>query len=182
MSRLVFDGDELSLKLYDGSGKQLGAWPASNFGGPSSDHHTTKKEAYITWVPDGQYPFEKPSQHVPQRHHKHELDQREGTYGSLGILKLAPIKFGGQIHSGVGIHAGREHVKDTRTISKTPPVQGHFGGPYHRTNGCIRTTEAAMHAIASVIAKDPLTRLNVQNNGEHPTGKVEGSDAKVLSR
>jgi hypothetical protein len=30
-------------------------------------------------------------------------------------------------------------------------------GPFYRTQGCIRTTEVAMHAIAAKLAKDPLT-------------------------
>jgi hypothetical protein len=181
MSHLVFDGDELNLSFYDKSGALIGSWQASNFGGPNSDFRTTKKEAYITWIPDGEYEFEKSSQRVPQKHGNPRVDAADGTYGSLGILKLAPIKYGGQIHTGVGIHAGRQHSKDSRILSSKPLVQGHFQAQYYRTNGCIRTTEAAMHAIAAVISKDPLKKLTVRNNGRNPLGKTEGSVPERLS-
>jgi hypothetical protein len=180
MSYLVFDGDELRLTLYEASGTSVRSWPASNFGGPRSDFYTDKKEAFITWIPDGEYPFEKASQSVPHRHAKSTDDEFDGKYGTLGILRLAPIVYGGQFHDGLGVHAGRRDKSDTRVISAKPLVQGHYKGPYYRTNGCIRTNEAAMHAIAAAIAKDPLRILKVQNNGQSPSGKVKGSPAERL--
>jgi L,D-transpeptidase catalytic domain len=182
MSNLEFDGDELRLSLIDQSGKRIGSWPASNFGGPKSDFRSDINEAFVTWIPDGTYPFDPPSRHLPQRHsRKPGGDTRDGPYGTLGILRLAPIHYGGQTHGGVGIHAGREHQKDSRVISRKPLMRGHYGGAYYRTNGCIRTTEAAMHAIAAAIAKDPLVDLIVKNNGAHPTGKEQGKKAARLS-
>lgn len=124
MSHLEFDGDELKVSLFDGSERRLGSWQASNFGGPRSDFNAMVNEAYITWIPDGQYPFEPTFRHAPQRHRSAMLDSNDQTYGTLGILRLAPIHYGGQTHVGVGIHAGREHVKDTRVISSKPLVQG----------------------------------------------------------
>lgn len=180
MSYLKFDGDELRLTLYSASGTSVGSWPASNFGGPSSDFHSEKKEAFITWIPDGEYPFEKASQSVPQGHANGEDDKVDGKYGTLGILRLAPIHYGGQFHDGLGIHAGRANKTDSRVISAKPLVQGHYKGPYYRTKGCIRTSEVAMHAIAAAIARDPLQILRVQNNGKSPVGKVEGSPPERL--
>jgi hypothetical protein len=181
VSYLVFDGDELRLTLYSASGTSAGSWPASNFGGPNSDFSTDEKEAFITWIPDGEYPFEKASQSVPQRHAKTADDQSDGKDGTLGILKLAPITYGGQFHTDLGVHAGRANSTDSRVISKKPLIQGHYEGPYYRTNGCIRTNEAAMHAIAAGIAKDPLRTLKVQNNGKSPIGKVADSPASRLT-
>jgi hypothetical protein len=174
MSHLVFDGDELRLSLWTASGAFVESWQASNFGGPGSDFSSKKKEAFVSWIPDGEYPFEKASRSVPQRHKDASLDTLNGTFGTLGILRLAPINYGGQLHSGIGIHAGHANRVDSRLISTKPRIQGHYGGPHYRTNGCIRTTEAAMHAIAAAIAKDPLEFLKVQNNGKHPIGKEAG--------
>jgi hypothetical protein len=181
MSYLVFDGDELRLTLHSVSGTKATSWPASNFGGPGSDFRTTKKEAYITWIPDGEYPFEKASQTVPQRHSEDDADTEDGKYGTLGIFRLERIKYGGQFHDGLGVHAGRATKSDLRVLSKKPLLQGHFKGPYYRTNGCIRTTEAAMHAIAALIAKDPMSTLKVQNNGKSPVGKTSGGVPERLN-
>lgn len=181
MSYLVFDGDELRLTLYSASRTRMGSWPASNFGGPNSDFRTDKKEAFITWIPDGEYPFEKACQSIPQRHAKTADNLSDGKYGTLGILKLAPINYGGQFHTNLGVHAGRANRTDLRVISTMPLIQGRYKGPYYRTNGCIRTNEAAMHAIAAAIALDSLRTLKVQNNGRSPIGKVEDSSPSRLT-
>jgi hypothetical protein len=180
VSYLVFDSDELRLTLYSASGASVGPWPASNFGDPSSDFHTDKKEAFITWIPDGEYPFEKASQSVPQRRAKSTDNEFDKKYGKLGILRLSPIIYGGQFHDGLGAHAGRANSADSRVISAKPLVQGHYKGPYYRTNGCIRTNDVAMHAIAAAIARDPLRILKVQNNGQSPSGKLKGSPLERL--
>jgi len=36
MSYLIFDGDTNSLSLFDGSGKPVASWPATNRGGPKA--------------------------------------------------------------------------------------------------------------------------------------------------
>jgi hypothetical protein len=183
MSYLVFDGDENRLSLFEVSGKLVGSWPASNRGGPASDFHVAQAEAFITFLPDGEYQFELGSQSVPQKHlNMPELDMADGKFGSLGILRLEPIKYGGQFHRGIGIHAGRQSKSDAMVISRKPLQQIHNRGPYYRTNGCIRTTEAAMHRIAVAIAKDPLKFLRVQNNGINPIGKESGFEPKRLSQ
>jgi hypothetical protein len=180
MSRLVFDGDENSLKFYDLLGRFVRSWPASNRGGPASDFRIRADESYLTHIPDGVYPFESTSQRAPQGHSSTASDSREGQYGTLGILRLVPIKYGGQIHSGLGIHAGRQGVMDSMVVWRQPLQQVHNSGPYYRTNGCIRTTEMAMHEIAKLITGDPLTTLTVKNNGQHPIGKMAGKDPVVL--
>lgn len=180
MSRLVFDGDENSLKFYNLLGRFLRSWPASNRGGPESDFRVRKDESYLTHLPDGVYSFDTTSQRAPQRHSDKASDSLDGRYGTLGILRLVPIRFERQVHSGLGIHAGRQGVMDSMVVWRKPLQQIHNSGPYYRTNGCIRTTETAMHEIARLIASDPLTTLTVKNNGQHPIGKMAGADPVIL--
>ncbi len=183
MSYLVFDGDENRLSLFEASGSFVGSWPASNRGGPASDFHIKRDEAFITFLPDGEYKFELSSRSRLQKHlGSPDLDKADGVFGSLGILRLEPIKYGGQFHDGIGVHAGRESKSDSMIISNRPLQQVHNRGPYYRSNGCIRTTEAAMHRIATAIANDPLSFLRVQNNGVSPIGEEKGSEPKQLSR
>ena len=123
----------------------------------------------------------RPPKAFPSDMLKPPMISRMENMGMLGILKLAPITYGGQFHTDLGVHAGRTNSTDSRVISKKPLIQGHYEGPYYRTNGCIRTNEAAMHAIAAGIAKDPLRTLKVQNNGKSPIGKVADSPASRLT-
>jgi hypothetical protein len=167
MSSLVFDGDENRLSLFDNAGRFVDSWQASNRGGPKSDHHIDRHESYLTYIPDGEYPFERHSQHTLQKRSDNGID---GKYGTLGILLLEDIKFGGQLQTGIGIHAGQAKSADRMTIGKNAVIRN--SGPFYRTQGCIRTSEAALHAIAAKIARDPLTFLRVKNNGKHPIGKI----------
>jgi hypothetical protein len=181
MSYLIFDGDTNSLSLFDGSGKFVESWPATNRGGPKSDFRITRDEAFVSYIPDGNHKFEPASQHAPQKHkEKPQLDTLNGTYGTLGILRLVDIKLGGQVHQGLGIHAGHQISRDSTVVSRTPLQQLHHQGAYYRTNGCIRTTEAAMHRIAAVIVSDPPKFLNVRHNGKHPMIKVQETDVTQL--
>ena len=180
MSYLVFDGDELLLSLFDSNGRLVNRWPAGNFGGPTSDFKTIAGDEYITFIPDGEYSFDRHSQSIPQRHKKQSDDAANGPYGSLGIFRLEPFVYGGQLHSGVGIHSGRETKFDSRVISQKPLLQTHNRGPYYRTFGCIRTTDAAMLGIAGAIKNDPLKTLKVRNNGSHPVGKLKGGAPQRL--
>ena len=176
MSYLVFDGDELTLSLYAGKGQLVDSWRASNRGGPHSDFTVDPKEAFVTFIPDGDYEFEPHSQRAPQRHKKDpKADTVSGTYGTLGILRLKDIVVGGHRHQGLGVHAGRQAKYDSWVISRKPLQQVHHASAFYRTNGCIRTTEPAMARIAALIATDPLTVLKIRNNGKHPLEKVKGS-------
>src|SRR5215510_14830766 len=116
MSVLVFDGDELRLSLIDGKGTSAGSWPASNRGGAKSDHHTDPSEAFVSFIPDGEYEFESHSQHAPQRHADKNADTVGGTYGTLGILRLKDIVLGGHRHQGLGVHAGRQGKTDSKVV------------------------------------------------------------------
>jgi hypothetical protein len=180
MSHLLFDGDTNSISLFNSKDQVIGTWPASNRGGPKSDFRVNPTESFVSFIPDGEYPFDAPSQRAPQRHQERGADTLNGTYGTLGILRLADIVFGGQLHRGLGIHAGHQTTRDSMLVSKTPRQQVHHQGAYYRTNGCIRTTEAAMHVIAATIAHDPLKFLRVRNNGVHPMIKVSGSEVRRL--
>jgi len=180
VSFLVFDGDELRLSLFDSKGKLVDSWWASNRGGPHSDFRIDKAEAFVTYIPDGKYPFEAHSQSAPELHRKAGLDTLTGPYGTLGILKLKPIPFGGHVHEGLVIHAGRQAQMDSTVIWRKPLQQVHHAGAFHRTSGCIRSTEQAMHKIAATISKDRLEFLKVQNNGRHPLEKVSGSEVNRI--
>jgi hypothetical protein len=178
MSFLMFDGDELQVSLFDSKGTIVGRWPASNRGGGASDFKTLKSEAFVSFIPDGEYEFEPHSQHAPQRHADKTKDTVDGVYGTLGILRLKDIVLGGHRHVGLGVHAGRQGKYDSMVVSRKPLQQIHHASAYYRTNGCIRTTEQAMRAIAGVITRDPLKKLVVRNNGKHPIEKAAGYDAQ----
>jgi len=77
--------------------------------------------------------------------HRHAADAN-GPYGSHGI-----VRFNVPGHPGIGLHSGRANAR-------------HLPGPAHPTMGCIRTTDAAMAAIASYIRTAPLTTIEVTHN------------------
>ena len=77
--------------------------------------------------------------------HPHGRDAN-GPYGSHGI-----VRFNVPGHTGIGLHSGRAGAR-------------YLPGPQHPTMGCIRTTDAAMQAIAGAITNDPLTTMAVTNN------------------
>lgn len=76
----------------------------------------------------------------------HPEDDDDGPYGPDGI---AIFDVPGRV--GLGIHAGR----------KNDPDRLGRQGREHATNGCIRVDGSAMHAIAALHAKDPLTLITV---------------------
>jgi len=180
MSSLLFDGDELSLTLFDSNGTLKGRWSASNNGRPLSDHRVDSKEAFLQFLPDGEYPFSRSYSTHPKRHSGGQ-DTIDGKYGTLGTFVLDDVHIGGQVHKGLAVHAGRSNVYDTVRVSSKPLFVTHNRGADYRTQGCIRTTEPAMEAIAHLARKDALTVLKVRNNGRHPIGKSENGKAERLS-
>jgi hypothetical protein len=156
MSTLIFDGDENALTLVDGNGKTAGMWQASNRPVNSSS---------LRYIPNGDYLIMHSDRHAPHTH-GNEVDESgvrkdslNGMYGSYGIFRLELIQREGlQIgHSSepLGIHSGRFFA---------PDGQGHRG-PFHKTKGCIRTSDQAMRQIKLMAAHDPLKVLTVRNNG-----------------
>ncbi|MCQ8896779.1 hypothetical protein NQT62_10080 [Limnobacter humi] len=99
--------------------------------------------AKLRFIPNGTYSFID-----TQRPYPHKPDPN-GPYGSYGILR-----FNVPHHAGIGVHSGR-------SASKRLP------GPQHPTMGCIRTSDQAMHAISELIAEDPLTSIQINNNSDY---------------
>jgi hypothetical protein len=98
------------------------------------------RHATLNHLPDGTYAFQDTI-----RPHPHPASPN-GPYGSYGILR-----FNVPGHVGIGVHSGRAD-------------SAHLPGPQHPTEGCIRTTDAGMAAIAAAIRTDPLSTISVQNN------------------
>jgi hypothetical protein len=151
MSRLVFDGTSHTLTLFDSHNQQVGQWPANNL----VDHRCTLK-----FLPNRTYVM-KDNAH-PHRH-KGDADTLNGKFGRFGILRLEDFNGpDGKVHQGVGVHAGRANK----------------GAQNHATEGCVRTTDAAMEAIVKFIQKDPLTTITVQHNHDqhnpHPSQHGDG--------
>lgn len=139
MSDITFDGHTHMLTFTDSAGQAVGTWPANN---------RTTSDAKPRFLTDGVYfVFDRIK---PNPHHK----DVHGAYGLHGIIRLK--KPDGSAW-GVGIHAGRQAY---HLISAAQPGTG----AYYNTEGCIRTTEAAMDAITARMKKDPLLRLFVRNN------------------
>ena len=138
MSDLTFDGRTHTLTLRDRNGNVIGSWDANN----RTDSHAT-----LQFVQNGTYNF----QDTRTTHRHGAEDTANGQYGTQGIAR-----FDVPGHDGVGVHAGRQTSPD-RT-----PQRG--VGPDHVTEGCIRTTEAAMQAITNAMRQDPLTSMTVVNN------------------
>ncbi len=80
------------------------------------------------------------------RPHAHQADPN-GPYGSHGI-----VRFNVAGHPGIGVHSGRANAR-------------HLPGPQHPTMGCIRTSDDAMQTIAEHIRNNPLSAVEVVNNG-----------------
>ena len=85
------------------------------------------------------------------------------------------------MHDGVGLHAGRADKTDRAGRS----------GCTYATNGCVRTTEAAITYIRGLALWDPLTLLTIQNNrpappkddhGDHPSPNPNPKPPKLISR
>jgi RHS repeat-associated protein len=157
LSSLTFDGASHTLTLFDKLGKQLGSWTAyNNVAKHDSKGHPTRGK----WE-DGTYVMQD-----KQRPNKHggNRDTLNGSYGTHGIFRAEPFtQSDGQDRDNMGVHSGRQNS----------------GGPQHPTEGCIRTTEAAMAQIDSTAANDPLQTITVENNkatSPHAKGDSEHGD------
>jgi hypothetical protein len=139
MSEVTFNGETHILSLSDQNGAVLGNWHANN---------RTTSTATLQFVPNDDYEVE--DQNTPHTHNAKD-DSADGEYGSFGI-----VRFNVPGHDGVGIHSGRQNSPDL-----TPE---HGIGPEHVTQGCIRTTDAAMAVIVETMRNDPLVVVHVEQN------------------
>jgi hypothetical protein len=149
-SSLDYDAKTHTLTLYDKNGNTVGSWHANN----RVDSHAT-----LRGLPDGRYQFAdttKATHHSGVDKHGIPMDSKKGEYGPSGIFHLKGFNADGTHHEGVGVHSGREGVPDASAQ--------HGEGPDHVTQGCLRTTNAAMSQITDTAKTDPLTTLSVQNN------------------
>jgi len=139
MSDITFDGHAHTITLRDRNGAVIGTWPANN---------RTVSAATLQFVPNGTYQVQ--DTHAPHRHSATQ-DSINGEYGTQGIVRF-PVPG----HDGIGIHSGRQAIADLT------PQRGM--GAYHVTEGCIRTTDAAMQVIEQTMRNDPLLQVHVQQN------------------
>jgi len=139
MSDIEFNGQDHTVTLKDRNGNVVATWDANN---------RTDSAATLQFVPNGRYPVL--DQNAPHRH-PGDRDTVNGEYGTQGI-----IRFNVPGHDGVGIHAGRQNRHD-----RTPEAAA---GVDHVTEGCIRTNEDAMQAIANTMRNDPLRHITVRHN------------------
>lgn len=143
MSRLIFDGMQHTITLYNAKEENIGSWEAQN----NIDHRVKD----MRHLPDKIYMIQ--DTHAPHLHIDHpEKDTVNGEYGVYGIVRFyTPKTQYNEKHEGIGIHAGREHYY------RKP-------GPQHPTRGCIRTNEEAMKAIKELMQKDTLQTITIINN------------------
>ena len=80
-------------------------------------------------------------------HNLHPGNGPDGPYGSYGILV-----FDVPGRSGMGVHSGRSTRRDLAGRS----------GPAYATDGCIRTTDAAMGVIDTTHSSDRIRHLEVR--------------------
>jgi hypothetical protein len=139
MATLVFDGGNHTITLNDKDGKEIGSWPANNI--------VTRAGNHLPYIPNGDHSVA--TQTSPKRHGPGD-DSMNGKYGTYGAVVLNPVKG----HSGVAVHSGRALVRD---------LAGRMGVNY-ATEGCIRTTDAAMAVITTTMRSDPLSTVTVKNN------------------
>ncbi len=147
-SYVVYDGSANTLTVYSGTGERLGVYPANN---------NVDSGASLGKLPDGTYPVL--DQNSPYTHgdavdlsDSNLQDSEDGEFGRGGIFRIQAFKGpDGQIHRGVGVHAGRRNKPDRRGRK----------GPAHATLGCIRTCDAAIQQITNTVKTDPLTSLEV---------------------
>ncbi len=149
-SSLEYDAKTHTVTLYDKNGNTVGSWHANN----RVDSHAT-----LHGLPDGKYQFAdttKATHHSGVDKHGVPVESKKGEYGPFGIFHLKGFNADGTHHEGVGVHSGREDVPDASAQ--------HGEGPDHVTQGCLRTTDAAMSQITDTAKTDPLTTLTVENN------------------
>lgn len=135
MANLLYDGRIHQLTLRDMTGHIVGSWQA---------HNLTDRRATLPFILDGTYKFQDTGAahfHPGQP----DADSEDGGFGPYGIFR---IYYPG--HRGVGIHSGR--------------LNHPHGGTIYWTEGCIRTTDAAMKSISKTVVTDHLTTLVVVAN------------------
>jgi hypothetical protein len=145
MSELVFNGATHQISLIDRNGNTVGSWQANNV--------VERAGSHLRFVPNGTHilvDHSAPHRHAGSDRRGIPLDSERGSYGSHGIVRLAPTHG----HAGIGVHSGRAGVADG---------MGRMG-PNHATQGCIRTTDDAMRVIAQTMHTDALRTITVRNN------------------
>ncbi|MES2125834.1 MAG: L,D-transpeptidase family protein [Pseudomonadota bacterium] len=103
-------------------------------------YNNVDRHATLTHVRNGTYMVL--DRNAPRRHQA----KANGPYGLHGI-----IRFNVPGHPGIGVHSGRANARSEP-------------GPTHATMGCIRTTDAAMEAIVTLMKTDPLDTIDVTNH------------------
>jgi hypothetical protein len=78
--------------------------------------------------------------------HHHPDDAPESPFGLYGIILFSVVG-----RTGMGIHSGRAGVPDALGRE----------GIFHCTLGCLRTSDAAMAALARIHATDQIIALTV---------------------
>jgi len=174
----LVDPDGLASLVYDGSTNTLTVLPSWSLADPTG---TTEADSGMRFcaannvasrdtigkLVDGSYPFL--DTNSPYFHSAAE-DSTDGAFGPGGIFRVESFMGAdGKPHIGVGIHAGRVHVKDRAGRS----------GYQFATNGCIRTTDDAISYITYLAKYDPLTTLTVVNNRKAPA-KPAGAAASTI--
>lgn len=142
MSRLVFDGMQHTITLYNAKEEIVGSWEAYNNIDSSREMRHLPNLTYMMQDKSNTY-----------MHPSHpDWDTINGKYGTYGIVRFyMPETKYNKLHTGVGVHSGRAFH----------PVHP---GPQHATYGCIRTNEEAMKEIHDLIPLDNLTTITVINN------------------
>jgi len=97
-----------------------------------------------------------------------KADDKDGAFGTHGIFRAKDFQDGDATRTDMGVHAGREGVKD----------RAEREGERHATAGCIRTTEEAMAEIEEAAAEDPLTTIEVEDNKKPEEEKKKGQAPK----
>ena len=163
-SDVVYDTRSHTLTLYNGKGAIIGSWHANNL---------VDRKATLQKLPNGRYSFQDtkaPHLHSGVDRHGVPLDSAKGQFGSYGIFRLKTFDVSGVPHSGVGVHSGREGVPDQTTA--------HGEGPDHVTEGCLRTSDAAMQSIVDTANSDPLNSLTV-DDAPDPGKQVSAENAQA---
>ncbi|MCX6611624.1 MAG: hypothetical protein NTW74_12330, partial [Acidobacteria bacterium] len=152
-AKVIFDGKDKTIKLFDKDGNQIGTWDAGN---------VVSSEVSLGRLVDGDYAFldtkaphthgqeKDPNDKNPDSTKRILKDSENGPFGVYGIFRLKTFnaESDGESHSGVGLHSGRANK-----------------GCQAATLGCVRTGDAAMKKIKETAeGGDPLTVLTVQNN------------------
>ena len=144
----------MSSLVFNGATHQISLNDAhGNPVGTWSAYNNVDSHATLTHLQNRNYTVQDTT--TPHRH----AANANGPYGSHGI-----VRFNVPGHPGIGVHSGRANAR-------------HLPGPAHPTMGCIRTTDAAMAAIANYIRTSPLTSVQVTHNSapraQHATRQAQ---------